>query len=218
MAGEYPAESLLSSADLCAEIRCDPEMLRRGMEMLLDEGLVLPHARPGTFEIAARLARSDRDTSFTTDYRLQGRRPEITTIDLTIVSSEDGPDLQEFFGDRTLIRHRHVQAVDGVPHAIADSFVPFQYLEGSYSQLRNGRSDLWELLEAAGVPPTRKREALAFDTPNGEERRLLDIESTPAVKVVRLDCRVWSGDIPVEFCRLVDRADLYQFIYEVDIP
>lgn len=215
--GEYPAESLLTTDGLQQELGCDTEDVERGLEMLVDEALLRTGTAVGQFRIAAPRARSKRQASFAADYASQGRSPTIRTVELSVVASDSDDELAEFFGPKTLIRHLHVQSVDGIPHAIADSYVPLAHLDGVHQQLTDGATDLWELLAAAGVPPTRKRESFLFDAPTPRERELLGIVSTPAVRVVRLDCVLWSGQEPVEFCRLVDRADLYQFVYEVDI-
>lgn len=215
--GEYPAESRLTTEGLQRELCCDPDDVERGLEMLVDEALLCAGAAAGEFRIAAARARSKRQASFAADYASQGRAPTIRTVELSVVASDNDDDLRDFFGSKTLIRHLHVQSVDGIPHAIAESFVPLAYLDGVHQQLTDGAADLWDLLAAAGVPPTRKRESFLFDAPTPRERELLEIVNTPGVRVVRLDCVLWSDQKPVELCRLVDRADLYQFVYEVDI-
>lgn len=215
--GEYAAETRLTTAGLRRELGCEPDDVERGLEMLVDEALLLQGNTSAEFRIAAARARSKRQASFAADYASQGRTPTVRTIELSVASTDGDDELMDFFGAKTLIRHLQVQSVDGVPHAIADSYVPLAFLDGVHQQLTDGNADLWDLLADAGAYPTRKRESFLYDAPSPHERELLDIVSTPAVRVVRLDCLLWSDQTPVELCRLVDRADLYQFVYEVDI-
>src|SRR5262249_28125359 len=114
-----------------------------------------------------------------------------------------------------VIRHHHVQKIDGIPYAVALSYLPYDILGSLYSQMRDACTDLYLMMTEAGYEPTRKRETLRVDVPTREERKLLSLEGLDRVMVVRLDGVVWSGDRIVEVCKLCDRADLYEFTYEV---
>lgn len=116
-----------------------------------------------------------------------------------------------------VIHHHHVQSVDGIPHAICDSFIPYDCFASVYDRIEDPELDLFDLMAECSLRPDRKREALRVDVPSQAEREFLGIERLSRVMVVRLDCIVWSGDRVVEVCELVDRADLYEFTYEVAV-
>ena len=213
--------ALRAEADMAVEAvspNADPEDFRKAIDRLVDEGVLL-RTSPERVVVAQARARSRRGASFQGDYRDQGRSPTIRTIELELVPTDDAPPLvhQTFAPGSMLVRHHHVQSVDGIPHAIAESYVPYDIVRGQWQDIRSGNYDLFEVLSAAKHPVTRKQETLYVDSPTFQERIELGIETMPSVSVVRLDCILYSRQTPVEVCLLCDRADLYEFNYVVEL-
>jgi DNA-binding GntR family transcriptional regulator len=163
--------------------------------------------------------RSKRDVGFITDYTAAGRSPSIHTLTLEVIPvAQVRPEAQKYlpYGDQELmIRHLNVQSVDGIPHAISDSYIPHHYFSSLLPHLRDTSIDLYKHMKELGYPVTHKKECLHVDMPTLYERRLLQLIDLLRVQIVRLDCRVWSGDKLVEVCLLCDRADLYEFHYDI---
>ncbi|MCX7176059.1 MAG: UTRA domain-containing protein [Proteobacteria bacterium] len=219
--------SRIKSGELRAEASVDKSLIApgasesdfsRAIERLLGEGLLRPDVT-GDITIARTRARSRRSSSFHDDYTAQGRLPSTKTIDLSLMPIEEAPSSVQEALDNTscsmLVRHYHVQSVDGVPHAIADSFVPYELVGKRWKDIKAGNHNISAVLSELGYQVTEKQETLFVDSPTLPEREHLAIVSMPGVAVVRLNCIVWALDQIVEICLLCDRADLYEFTYRV---
>lgn len=164
-------------------------------------------------------ARSKRNVGFIEDYASEGRKPRIKTINLEVIRvsqvKEKAKKYIPFNDDELIIRHFHVQYIDNIPYAIADSYIPHKIFYSLLPKLKNTSIDLFSLMGQLGYYPTSKNELLSVDMPSLLERELLDIIELIRIQVVRLDCQVWSNSTLVEVCLLCDRADLYEFNYTV---
>lgn len=193
--------------------------VRSALAYLSAEGLL--EVRDGGVFIMDKPARSIRSTGFVGDYSRVGRKPTKRTLSVNLLPvrrvEERFRSPFEEAGVKMVARHLHVQTVDDVPHAICDSYIPFEPFEAIYDRLGESQHDLFDLMAECSLRPDRKREVLRVDVPTQRERELLSIEDLSRVMVVRLDCVVWSQGRVVEVCELVDRADLYEFTYEVAI-
>lgn len=198
----------------------DESDFQRVIERLADEGL-LQRNDHDALTVAKPRARSRRSASFFEDYSDQGRSPAARTLSLEIVPLEDSPAFVQDALAQTdysmLIRHHHVQCVDDIPHAIADSYIPYDLIRSEWKNIKDGESDLHKTLSDLGYAVTAKQETLYVDWPSADERLHLDIAAMPGLPVVRLDCIVWAQEAIVEVCLLCDRSDLYEFTYRVQI-
>lgn len=221
--------SKIKSGLLRAETELDKDLIaphaddsdfRRVIERLADEGL-LRRNKHNELTVAKPRARSRRSASFFEDYSAQGRYPTTRTLSLEIVPLEDSPAFVQDALAKTdcsmLIRHHHVQCVDDIPHAIADSYIPYELIRSEWKSIKDGKSDIHKTLSDLGYAVTAKQETLYVDWPSSDERLHLDIATMPGLPVVRLDCIVWSRETIVEVCLLCDRSDLYEFTYQVQI-
>lgn len=214
--GELRAEASLDKATVARHVN-DIDY-RRAIDRLVDEGLL--HRNSSDALTVSRVrARSRRSASFQEDYAAQGRTPTTHTISLNLVTLEETPPfVQEALKDSgcpMLVRHYHLQSVDGAPHALADSFVPYRLVDKKWKDIKAGNHDIFAVLSDLGMAVTEKQETLYVDAPTLSERTQLGMLSMPSVPVARLDCVVWSGNEIVEVCLLCDRADLYEFTYRV---
>ena len=215
----------IESGDLLAETPLEQDSVApqaseadylRATEHLALEGL-LHRTSDGRFTVAETRARSQRSASFHSDYSNQNREPTREKLDLRILPSAEAPEFVRTHLSQSLmlVRHHHVQIVDGTPHAIADSYVPYELIGQRYQDLE--KADIFDLLRESGYPVTRKQETIRVRAAKPFERKCLDIEDKPSVRIIRLDCIVWSKETVVEVCLLYDRADLYQLQYTYDV-
>lgn len=123
----------------------DESDFQRVIERLADEGL-LQRNNHDALTVAKPRARSRRSASFFEDYSAQGRTPTTRTLSLEIVPLEDCPAFVQDALAQTdcsmLIRHHHVQCVDEIPHAIADSYIPYDLIRSEWKNIKDGESDL----------------------------------------------------------------------------
>ena len=216
VSGELFAETELSRQSVAP--RANEADYARALRFLANEGLL--HLGPaGRFTVAKPRARSKRSASFEGDYSGQGRKPTRTTFELRILPLAEAPEFAraKLHASPILVRHHHLQIVDTIPHAIADSYLPYEILGQRYEDLR--KRGTFDLLDELEYPVTHKEEKLHVDTPSLVEREYLGIVDMPTLPVIRLDCTAWSQDTVVEVCLLCDRADLYEFhyAYKIDV-
>jgi DNA-binding GntR family transcriptional regulator len=200
-------------------IKISSESLMQAIDFLIAEGLVKQkNNQITTIPIPVR---SERDVGFIEDYSIEGRHPRIETQRLEVIPvSQVKKEARKYIPleeNDLLIHHYHVQIIDDIPYAIADSYIPHKYFESLLPKLRNSSIDLFYSMKSLGYPPTHKQESLYVDMPTLLERELLKIIELMRVQVVRLDCQVWSNSTLVEVCLLCDRADLYEFKYNINI-
>jgi DNA-binding GntR family transcriptional regulator len=217
-AGELRAEAEIDKTNIAANI--SDSDFKRAVERLVEEGVLNKDAYNGLI-VAARRARSRRSASFQNDYEAQGRSPSTRTITLDLMPIEEAPDfVQESLKDSEcsiLVRHYHLQSVDGIPHAIADSYIPYELIGKRWKEIKSGNHDVFKVLSDLGYSVTEKQETLYVDAPTLSEREQLGILAMPGLQIVRLDCILWSGAEIVEVCLLCDRADLYEFTYRIKV-
>lgn len=213
-AGELRAEAKIDKTTI-SKNASDIDLLR-AIDRLVDEGVLVRTSAHDVIVSTVR-ARSSRSASFQKDYETQSRLPTIKTLSLELKLIDDTPDFIKKTIRETncsmLVHHHHLQSVDGVPHAIADSYVPYELVSSRWTDIKAGRYDIFDILLELGHEVTKKQETLYVDAPTLAERNHLGILSMPGLQVVRLDCVVWAKEQIVEICLLCDRSDLYEFNY-----
>lgn len=222
--------SILASKYICLESVDDFESIAKefnlnysidaikiAIRFLISEGII--DTKYNAEEKIKTLTRSNRDVGFISDYSNESRSPIIKTIVLELISADKiQKNVQQYINIQhspLFIHHYHLQLVDNIPHALADSYIPYNLFKDIFSILRDSSVDLFILMKELGYPVTHKAERVYVDMPTPQEQKYLDLLHNKHQQVVRLDCRVWSKSSLVEVCLLCDRADLYEFNYEI---
>jgi DNA-binding GntR family transcriptional regulator len=191
---------------------------QEAINFLIAEGLI--KHQNSQFTINAPPARSRRDIGFFEDYLAAGRKPSVKTLSLEVFpGSQIRPEARVYIPnpEDLWIRHYHVQRIDSIPYALADSYIPYQKFSSLIPTLRDTSVDLFKLMADLGYRATKKQERLYIDMPSLEEREYLDMLELMRVQIMRLDCCVWANQDLIEVCLLCDRADLYEFNYTVEM-
>jgi DNA-binding GntR family transcriptional regulator len=220
ISGKLQPEDPLSFQELRqhANLNLSPEEEHQAINFLIAEGLIKQQHNHLTF--SAPPARSRRDTGFIEDHLASGHQPSVRTLRLEVFpTSQICPEARVYLpnSEELWIRHYHVQLIDNIPYALADSYIPHREFTSLIPFLRNTTVDLYKLMSNLGYRATKKEERLFIDMPTLEEREYLEILELMRVQVMRLDTRVWSDESLIEVCILCDRADLYEFNYTVDM-
>jgi DNA-binding GntR family transcriptional regulator len=215
--GESHAKRPIDLAALSLDEK-SPEVIK-ALRFLQAEGVIV--TRQGKFYTASKPARSSRRTSFFSDYQRARRIPSVKTLTLDIVSVDDlEEELSALFrltNTELVIRHYHAQQIDSIPYALALSYLPHDIFASLYARLKDSNTDLYHMMTEVGHKPTKKHETLYVDAPTQDERKLLELDGLDRVMIVRIDGVVSANDRIVEVCKLCDRADLYEFTYEVPL-
>jgi DNA-binding GntR family transcriptional regulator len=220
VSGKVKPEDPLSLQELKQQtnLELSPKEELEAINFLIAEGLIKQQQNHLTF--SAPPARSRRDTGFIEDYLATGRKPTVKTLSLEVFPTSQICSEARIYlppSEDLWIRHYHIQLIDNVPYALADSYIPHEKFKSLIPSLRNTTIDLYKLMAQMEYRASKKEERLYIDMPTLEEREYLEILELTRVQVMRLDTRVWSGDNLIEVCLLCDRADLYEFNYSVDM-
>lgn len=225
--------SLLPSLDtLAAEYRVSVTAMRRAIELLKNEGLVLSRQGKGNFvrtPVSVRRLGIDRyrrsiwsgdqgTPILKAEAQSQGR-----VADQSIREMGERP-APAFVADRLGIPEgnpawvrRRLTRIDERPNQTLDSWFPLAVVEEA-PQLKEestGTGGTFARLDEIG-PITDIQEDLEARMPSGPEAALLELpQGTPVYEVIRV---IYAGERPMEVGRFVMAADMASFSYKFPIP
>ncbi len=226
-----PGSALLSERELGEKYGASRGTVRRGLAVLVNEGLVTSRSGlgyfvrayeqldwyPGTFEHLTQR----RDTAETgadawaSDVIAQGRTPR-QDVDVSIITP---PDLVadrlklDLASDMVVVRRR-LRYVDDVPYQIADSYYPRDVAEGTPIMAPGDVTIPGGLMAAAGHRQVRFRDEIAIRMPLPTEGFRLELPAgTPVAEHVRTGYN--SDGRPVRVIMTIVPGDRHKIIYEV---
>lgn len=206
--GITPGRALPSERDLSAMTGMSRVTVRKGVEMLIDEGLLFRKHGSGTF-VAPRIeAPVAQLSSFSDDARSRGERPSVIWMIRHYASpTEEEAATLEITMTTQVARLGRVRLSAGEPLAIEHAVVPALFLP----ELDTLGDSLYAALKMRGFAPTagtqRIRAALATPTEAG----MLSIRENS--EILRIERRTLLADgRPVEFTRSAYRGDRYDFV------
>jgi len=204
-------EALPPERDLAEEFGVSRITVRKALDALVGEGLLIRRQGAGTF-VAARVEKSfSKLSSFSEDMISRGRRPE--RVWLSRSSGTVTPDESLTLGlspGSTVYRFSRIRYADGSPMALEYSAIPGFCLP---SENEVGDS-LYEALDAHGARPVRALQRLRAVLFTAERARLLGVpDGSPGLFIER---RGFLRDgRPVELTQSYYRGDAYDFVAEL---
>ncbi len=233
--GVLPAGSRLASErDLAEELHVSRMTVRRAIEIIESQGLVVRYTGRGTFVVGTRgrvlidkgseissIKESElrRAGSFLKDMERLGRKPQVLFLEqpsLIPANSEVADHLQIKVGTLVLKRYR-LQLADDLPYRLIESFYPAD-LFGELLGIDIGDKPLFTWLQKRHhLRATQAQEILVARLPTQNEYQLLRIATH--APVVALDRTVWTnGNRVIEWAHIIAVAAFYAFTYEYAIP
>lgn len=232
-------EKLPSERELANTFNVNRMTVRRALQTLVGEGLVVSYpvrgyfvagirkrlqeyhgeAIPGASETPAVPAEElRRFGSFLKEMERLRRKPDIVFLEppaLIAADAEIAEHLQLHTHELVLRRYR-LQSADKLPYRLIESYYPAD-LFGELVTTDIGKKPLFQWLqERHGLSAERAREILIARLATTSERRLLRISA--GMPVVAYDRTVWSNTgRPIEWAHIIAVAGLYTFVYEYDI-
>lgn len=201
-----PSERAL--ADLTGASRVT---IRKAIEQLVDEGLLLRRHGSGTF-IAPRIEQPGTAlTGFSADARHRGKAPGSIWIVKTISSPspEEATNLALRPGSQ-VVRLGRVRIADDEPLAIEHAIVPADLLPA----LESVGDSLYAALDLTGNRPVKGMQKLRASLATPIEAGLLSIRE--GSEILRIERRTYLRDgTPVEFTRSAYRGDRYEFVTDL---
>ncbi|MBC7596356.1 MAG: GntR family transcriptional regulator [Kineosporiaceae bacterium] len=201
--GTLPSERILSE-----QVGASRVTIRKAIEQLVREGLLLRRHGSGTF-VARRIEQAgDALSGFTSDMQLRGAHP--TSIWLRKVlckpTNEEAGILNISLGSQ-VARLSRIRLDDGEALAIEHAVVPAPFLP----PLRQVGNSLYAALESLGKRPVEGSQRLHASLATPVEAGMLSVEPGSAVLRIERRSRLADGT-PVELTRSVYRGDRYDFV------
>jgi GntR family transcriptional regulator len=207
-----PDDALPPERDLAAEFAVSRITVRKALDGLVNEGLLIRRQGAGTF-VASRVEKSfSKLSSFTEDMISRGRTPRSEWLKRAegAVTPEESMVLGLSPGTPVYRFHR-IRFADDLPMALEYSTVPGFSLPSADAV----DTSLYEALAAAGCRPTRALQRLRAVLFTSEQSMLMGVPSgAPGLLIER---RGFLKDgRAVEFTQSFYRGDAYDFVAELN--
>lgn len=224
-----PGMSLPSERLLVEEHRLSRGTVRESFNLLKAEGLINTFPGKGAFvrhQLPIKRLASDRFARYHRDAGKGAYHVDLeaaqknASVDRIEIQQEVAPpqDVSKRLGldkhEKVAVRSRRYLA-DGEPVELAVSFIPWKFAKGTRIVEENtGPGGIYARIEEQGLRIIRYAEEISARMPNPDEARSLKmISGVPVLTIVRVAFA--EGEIPVEECDTVMRADRYVLSYEL---
>jgi GntR family transcriptional regulator len=208
-----PDDALPPERDLASEFSVSRITVRKAIDGLVHEGMLVRRQGSGTF-VCARVEKNfSKLTSFSEDMRARGRNPRSVWLRRSsgTVTPEESLTLRSSPGTPVYRFHR-IRFADDSPMAVEYATV----LAASLPSLDSVESSLYEALERAGNRPVRALQRLRAVLFTAEQADLLQAKEKDAGLLVERLGFLKDGSA-VEFTQSFYRGDIYDFVAELSI-
>lgn len=207
-----PDDALPPERDLATELSVSRITVRKAIDGLVREGLLVRRQGSGTF-VCARVEKNfSKLTSFSEDMRARGRTPRSVWLRRSegTVNPEEALSLRSSPGTPVYRFHR-IRFADDVPMAVEYATVPASRLPS----LEAVESSLYEALEKHGNRPVHALQRLRAVLLTAEQAELLGAQEGDAGLLVERLGFLKDGRA-VEFSQSYYRGDIYDFVAELN--
>jgi GntR family transcriptional regulator len=204
-------DALPSERDLCEILGASRVTVRRAIETLIDEGLIVRRQGSGTY-VAPRIeAPGSYLSSFSEDARQRGETSDaIWIMKAYAAAAPEEARVLEIEPNAQVLRLSRVRLAGGEPLAIENAIVPAIFLP----DLDGLGDSLYAALERRGFRPVTGTQRIRASLATPTEAALLSMmEKSELLRIERVT-RVADGR-PVEFTRSAYRGDRYDFVCEL---
>jgi GntR family transcriptional regulator len=208
-----PDDALPAERDLAAELAVSRITVRKAIDRLVNEGLLVRRQGSGTF-VAARVEKNfSKLTSFSEDMRARGRTPRSVWLQRSegTVTPEESLTLRSSPGTPVFRFHR-IRIANEAPMSLEYATVLASCLPG----LEAVESSLYEALERVGNRPVRALQRLRAVLLTGEQAKLLQAKEKDAGLLVERLGFLKDGRA-AEFTQSYYRGDTYDFVAELSM-
>lgn len=207
-------DALPSERDLCDIMGASRVTVRRAIETLIDEGLIVRRQGSGTYVAPRIQAPNSYLSSFSQDARARGEKTQTIWMMKTRASaSAEEAAILEIAVGATVVRLGRVRLAGGEPLAIENAIVPALFLP-DLDQLGDS---LYETLEKVGHRPVSGTQRIRASLATSTEAGLLSMQE--GAEILRIERLTRLADNrPVEFTRSAYRGDRYEFVSELRGP
>ncbi|TLY74472.1 MAG: GntR family transcriptional regulator [Gammaproteobacteria bacterium] len=208
-----PDDALPPERDLAVELSVSRITVRKAIDGLVNEGMLVRRQGSGTF-VRARVEKNfSKLTSFSEDMRARGRTPRSVWLRRSAgtVTPEEALTLRASPGTPVYRFHR-IRFADDAPMSLEYATI----LASCLPSLDAVESSLYEALERAGNRPTRALQRLRAVLFTAEQADLLQSKEKDAGLLVERLGFLKDGRA-AEFTQSYYRGDIYDFVAELSV-
>lgn len=216
-AGEWrPGELIPSEMELAARFKVSQGTVRKAIDELAAENLVMRRQGKGTFvathtaqQVQYRFLKLHPDVG---DLQGEGRAQRTILECKRLRAPAEIARLLALRSGDTVVQVRRVLALSGIPTILEDIWLPGQAFKGlTAEQMAHYKGPTYAMFETEfGVRMVRAEEKLRAVLPDATQAQLLDVPTTtPLLSVERLSYTY--NDIPMELRRGIYRTDTHHY-------
>ena len=206
-----PDDALPPERDLAEELSVSRITVRKAIDGLVEEGLLVRRQGSGTF-VSNRVEKNfSKLTSFSEDMRARGRKPRSVWLNRAAgtVTPEESLPLRSSPGT-PVYRFNRIRYADEVPMALEYATV----LASCLPSIDAVEASLYEALERTGNRPVRALQRLRAVLLTAEQAKLLKAQENDAGLLVERLGFLKDGRA-AEFSQSYYRGDIYDFVAEL---
>lgn len=206
--GIDPGSALPSERDLSEMAGLSRVTVRKGIEQLVDEGVLFRKQGSGTF-VAPRIETAGTKlSSFSDETRARGEAPGVVWINKTYAQpTEEEAAALHISPTARVARLGRVRLAGGEPLAIEHAIIPAEFLP----DLESLGDSLYQALDAHGFRPTSGTQRVRASLATPTEAGILSVRQNSEVLRIERLTRIPDGRF-VEFTRSVYRGDRYEIV------
>jgi GntR family transcriptional regulator len=204
-------DALPPERDLAEELNVSRITVRKAIDGLVEEGLLIRKQGSGTF-VTNRVEKNfAKLTSFSEDMRARGRKPRSVWLDRAAGTVTPGESLTLRSSPGTPVyRFSRIRYADDAPMAIEYATL----LADCLPSVESVETSLYEALERTGNRPVRALQRLRAVLLTAEQAQLLKAQEKDAGLLVERVGFLKDGRA-VEFSQSYYRGDIYDFVAEL---
>jgi GntR family transcriptional regulator len=206
-----PDDALPPERDLAEELNVSRITVRKAIDGLVDEGLLIRKQGSGTF-VTNRVEKNfAKLTSFSEDMRARGRKPRSVWLDRAAGTVTPGESLTLRSSPGTPVyRFSRIRYADDAPMSLEYATV----LADCLPSVESVETSLYEALERTGNRPVRALQRLRAVLLTAAQAQLLKAQEKDAGLLVERVGFLKDGRA-VEFSQSFYRGDIYDFVAEL---
>ena len=213
-----PGQPLPAERELAAELGVARMTLRKALDQLVADSVLLRRQGSGTFVAPPKVAQRLTATSFSEDMRARGLHPGARTLSASTkpAGMAVGACLQ-IQPTASVLQVRRLRLADGIPMALEELHVPLDVVPGLTGEDLVDHSFYALLEQRYGVTLTGGTQTIEPMLTSAEDAVLLEVVPGAPAFLFERTTRASTGRM-VEFVRSVYRGDRYRIVVDLFPP
>lgn len=208
-----PGDPFENELALAARLNLSRPTVRRAMQEMVDQGLLVRRRGIGTTVASRKVHRRAALSSLHDDLLRAGQAPSTTVLDLRPVRDARAAAALDLPLDTDLLAIVRLRSADGSPLAVLHNWLPPAYADVTAEELST--DGLYAALRARGASPVVARQSVGARMPSRAERRQLAIVGQQPVLTMTRTAFGGAGEA-IEFGDHCYRAEDYSLDLMLD--